>query len=442
MATTASVQQTEELSPKARNAIVGAFLGFFVDMFDIYLPVVALAPAIIYFIPQGGLSPTTASIIFGTIFAATLVGRPLGALIFGSFADTIGRKKTTMIAVTGFGVMSVALAVLPGYEQLGIWAVILFIGIRFVDGIFVGGEYTAASPLAMEYCPQEKRGLYGALIMTGFPLAFVAISLITFLMLSIAPAGGLDSAYVQWGWRIPFLFGALIAFAFVAYFYFAVSESELFEASGGSESPLKSLFSGQNLINFLQVFVLMSGFWLTLNTVSAILPGLLGSEMGLSGTNVSIVLIIAFLALTVGYVAAGVISQRVGRRPFLLVAGLVMGTVGTFLYYLLIATTPQSLVVITLLTSVIAVLVVSQWGLATTYINERFQTGVRASGFGLGYSLAVVPPAFYAYYQAGLGLFMPSKHTVLPLLVLGAALIVVGALWGPETKDVDFEAEE
>lgn len=442
MATTASVQQTEELSPKARNAIVGAFLGFFVDMFDIYLPVVALAPAIIYFIPQGGLSPTTASIIFGTIFAATLVGRPLGALIFGSFADTIGRKKTTMIAVTGFGVMSVALAVLPGYEQLGIWAVILFIGIRFVDGIFVGGEYTAASPLAMEYCPQEKRGLYGALIMTGFPLAFVAISLITFLMLSIAPAGGLDSAYVQWGWRIPFLFGALIAFAFVAYFYFAVSESELFEASGGSESPLKSLFSGQNLINFLQVFVLMSGFWLTLNTVSAILPGLLGSEMGLSGTNVPIVLIIAFLALTVGYVVAGVISQRVGRRPFLLVAGLVMGTVGTFLYYLLIATTPQSLVVITLLTSVIAVLVVSQWGLATTYINERFQTSVRASGFGLGYSLAVIPPAFYAYYQAGLGLFMPSKYTVLPLLVLGAALIVVGALWGPETKDVDFEAEE
>lgn len=442
MATTASVQQTEELSPKARNAIVGAFLGFFVDMFDIYLPVVALAPAIIYFIPQGGLSASTASIIFGTIFAATLVGRPLGALIFGSFADTIGRKKTTMIAVTGFGVMSVALAVLPGYEQLGIWAVILFIGIRFVDGIFVGGEYTAASPLAMEYCPQEKRGLYGALIMTGFPLAFVAISLITFLMLSIAPAGGLDSAYVQWGWRIPFLFGALIAFAFVAYFYFAVSESELFEASGGSESPLKSLFSGQNLINFLQVFVLMSGFWLTLNTVSAILPGLLGSEMGLSGTNVSIVLIIAFLALTVGYVVAGVISQRVGRRPFLLVAGLVMGTVGTFLYYLLIATTPQSLVVITLLTSVIAVLVVSQWGLATTYINERFQTSVRASGFGLGYSLAVIPPAFYAYYQAGLGLFMPSKYTVLPLLVLGAALIVVGALWGPETKDVDFEAEE
>lgn len=229
-------------------------------MFDIYLPVVALAPALIYFVPEG-ISASTATLIGGTIFAATLVGRPLGALIFGQFADTIGRKRTTIIAVTGFGVMSVALAVLPGYETWGIFAVILFILIRFVDGIFVGGEYTAASPLAMEYCPQEKRGLYGALIMTGFPLAFVTISLITFLMLSLVPAGGLDSPYVQWGWRIPFLFGALLAFAFVAYFYFFVDESELFEASGGSdESPLKTLFSGQDLKNFIQVFVLMTGF--------------------------------------------------------------------------------------------------------------------------------------------------------------------------------------
>lgn len=411
-------------------------------MFDIYLPVVALAPALIYFVPEG-ISASTATLIGGTIFAATLVGRPLGALIFGQFADTIGRKRTTIIAVTGFGVMSVALAVLPGYETWGIFAVILFILIRFVDGIFVGGEYTAASPLAMEYCPQEKRGLYGALIMTGFPLAFVSISLITFLMLSLVPAGGLDSPYVQWGWRIPFLFGALLAFAFVAYFYFFVDESELFEASGGSdESPLKTLFSGQDLKNFIQVFVLMSGFWLTLNMVSAVLPGLLGSELGLSGTSTSVVLIIAYLALTGGYVAAGVISQRVGRRPFLIWIGIAMGTIGTFFYYLLISLAPQNVVVAAILTTVIAVVVVSNWGLATTYINERFHTTVRASGFGLGYSLAVIIPSFYAFYQVGLGTIMPSKYTALPLLVIGSALVVIGAAMGPETKDVDFSKED
>jgi MFS family permease len=248
---------------------------------------------------------------------------------------------------------------------------------------------------------------------------------------------------VQWGWRIPFLFGALLAFAFVAYFYFFVDESELFEASGGSdESPLKTLFSGQDLKNFIQVFVLMSGFWLTLNMVSAVLPGLLGSELGLSGTSTSVVLIIAYLALTGGYVAAGVISQRVGRRPFLIWIGIAMGTIGTFFYYLLISLAPQNVVVAAILTTVIAVVVVSNWGLATTYINERFHTTVRASGFGLGYSLAVIIPSFYAFYQVGLGTIMPSKYTALPLLVIGSALVVIGAAMGPETKDVDFSKED
>jgi hypothetical protein len=85
--------------------------------------------------------------------------------------------------------------------------------------------------------------------------------------------------------------------------------------------------------------------------------------------------------------------------------------------------------------------VTAPWGLTTTYINERFRTGVRASGFGLGYSLAVIPPAFYAFYQAGLASFMPFKYTPLPLLVIGALLMLVGAAWGPETKDVDFHEE-
>ena len=115
-----------------------------------------------------------------------------------------------------------------------------------------------------------------------------------------------------------------------------------------------------------------------------------------------------------------------------------MATVGTFLFYLIVATTPQNLFTVILLVTAVVVVVVSVWGLATVYIIERFKIGVRASGFGLGYSLAVIPPAFYSYYQLGLANFMPFKYTPLPLLVIGSALILVGALWGPETKDVDF----
>lgn len=429
-----------ELKPEAKSAIKGAWLGFFVDMFDVYLPVVVLAPALIYFLSPE-MSATSAAIIGGSIFAATLIGRPLGALIFGSYADRIGRRKTAMIAVGGFGVATLLMAFLPGYQQLGITAVIIFVALRFVDGIFLGGEYTAASPLAMEHCPKEKRGYYGALIMTGFPLAYAAISLLTFLLLLVIPAGGLDSPYVQWGWRIPFVFGALIAFAFVAYYYYFVEESEVFEDEGGTESPLRALLRGDNLKNFLQVFVLMSGFWLSLQTVAAILPGILGGDgpLGLSSNAVTFILIVVFVVSAGGYMAAGVISQSIGRRPFLALAGVGMVVLATPLYYLLISLAPSNVVVVLLMTSALGVLVISNWGLATSYINERFQTGIRATGFGLGYSLAVIIPSFYSYYQVGLASIMPFDYTVLPLLVIGGLLLAVGAMLGPETKDVDFQ---
>ena len=441
MATAASGQQ-ESLHPRAKHAIRGAWFGFFVDMFDIYLPIVVLAPALIYFVaPEMGT--VEKSVVSGSIFAATLLGRPIGSVIFGHFADSIGRRRTTIISVTGFGVVTLLMALLPGYQQWGIAAVILLIFLRLVDGVFLGGEYTSANPLAMEYSPKEKRGFYSALVMSGYPLAFAAISAITTVLLLFIPADDINSPYVQWGWRIPFVIGALLAFALVFYYVRFVDESELFEEGGGAQAPLRQLFTErENLMSFLQVFVLMTGFWLTLQTVAAILPGLLASPVGLSKTNTTITLVIANVVLVGGYIASGVISQRVGRRPFLIVFGLVAAVVGTFLYWLLLSAPPQSLLLVITLATIVTLLVVSCWGLITAYINERFHTGIRASAFGIGYSLAVILPSLYAYYQAGLAAFMPFEYTVLVLLVIGALLIVAGAAWGPETKDVDFSEED
>ena len=154
--------QSSDLTPQARRAIWGAFIGFFVDNYDIFLPVIALAPAIAYFIPKT-ISPTTASIASAMIFATTLIGRPLGAFIFGHFADTVGRKRVAVISVFGFGVVTLLIAMLPGYSYWGDTVIYVFIALRLVDGIFLGGEYTSANTLAMEYCPKEKRGFYGAI---------------------------------------------------------------------------------------------------------------------------------------------------------------------------------------------------------------------------------------------------------------------------------------
>src|SRR5580693_1591460 len=186
--------QSTDLTPQARRAVWGAFVGFFVDNYDIFLPIIALAPAIGYFIPKS-IPPATAAVASAMIFATTLIGRPLGAFIFGHFADTIGRKRTTIISVTGFAIVTLMIAVLPGYEQWGSAVIFIFIGLRLIDGIFLGGEYTSASPLAMEYCPKPKRGFYGAVIQSAASLGTAAISLITLAVLLVLPAAGPDAPY-------------------------------------------------------------------------------------------------------------------------------------------------------------------------------------------------------------------------------------------------------
>jgi MFS family permease len=432
-------QKEEALTPQARRAILGAFIGFFVDNYDIFLPVIALAPAIAYFIPST-LSPTTAAVASAMIFATTLIGRPLGAFIFGHYADTLGRKRTTVVAVTGFGVVTLLIALLPGYERWGVAVIFIFIALRLIDGIFLGGEYTSANPLAMEHCPKPKRGFYGAIIQSAASVGTAAISLVTLVVLLAMPAGDLTSPYVQWGWRIPFLVGAVMAFALAYYYQYSVEESEVWkkaEQTAHTESPIKTLFR-ENLRSFLQVFVVMTGFWLLLNASLAVMPGLLATQMGVRGVSLTFALVIAYIVLAVVYVIGGVISQRIGRRAYLMAASAVSAVLGTFFYYLLLNSAPGNTPMITLLTTITTVLVVAPGALSTVYINERFQTGVRASGFGLGYSLAIVLPAFYVFYQAGLAHFMPFNYTVLVLVVIGAFLIFVGAAWGPETKDVDF----
>jgi MFS family permease len=95
-----------------RRAVQAAYFGFFVDMFDVYLPIAVLAPALVYFMPAG-LGGATQATIFYLVFAVTLIGRPLGAAIFGHFADQLGRRRTTLVSVGGFGIATLLIAMLP-----------------------------------------------------------------------------------------------------------------------------------------------------------------------------------------------------------------------------------------------------------------------------------------------------------------------------------------
>jgi MFS family permease len=431
----------EQVDEKRRSAIRGAIFSEFIDMFDIYLPVIILAPIQSYFLPQH-LQHGQQAILESLVFIMTLLGRPLGALLFGRIADRVGRRAASIASVLGFGVATLLIALIPGYGSIGIASYWILVTLRFIDGIFLGGGYTGALPLAIEYSKKEQRGLVGGLILAGFPAAYVAINFIAMIMFRLFPVGGPESAYAQWGWRVPFVLGALMAAWLAVYYVRKVSESEVW---GGKIAPALQataaprLTSGREFKSLIQVLLMMTGFWLTQNVVGLFLPtGVLLKMLHLTAVEMTATLMVSYSVLCLGYIGAGMLGQRVGRRTMLALIGALSATVGAALLYCLIGAAGAALPVVMVLVCLLAITVSSAWAVIVTYINERFATGVRATGFGVGYSLSVIVPSFYAFYMNWLGAVMPSKYTPIALLCIGGVIASVGALMGPETKDVDL----
>jgi MFS family permease len=339
----------------------------------------------------------------------------------------------------GFAIVTLIIALLPGYERWGIASVAILTLLRLVDGIFLGGEYTGANPLAMEHAPKEKRGKWSGFIHTGFPVALAAMSLITSGLLRVLPAGSLHSPYVQWGWRIPFLVGAAFAGGACLYYVKRVPESRIWANAEKIKSPLKELFCGDNFRCLLQVFLVMSGVWFTLNAVTSILPGVLLTFRHVSSVVVTNAQLTASLVLALTFVPVGMLGQKIGRRNVLALFGVAGLTVGPSLYYVLVKSGYRSTPQVILLVSLINLCALPVWAIVTSYINERFPTSVRASGYGIGYSAATIIPAFSSFYMLGLKeLGTPYEYTEIVIFALGGLLLLVGALSGPETKHVDM----
>ncbi|MCB8877736.1 MFS transporter [Acidisoma silvae] len=429
------------MDEKRRSAVKGAFFSEFIDMFDIYLPVVVLSPVLFFFQPRH-LSPGVEAILASLVFITTLLGRPVGALLFGMIADRIGRRMASIYSVSGFGIITFLIALLPGYNSIGISSYFLLVALRFLDGICLGGGYTGAMPLAIEYSRKDQRGFVGGLIIAGFPAAYVTINLIAMLMFALFPLHGLDSPYARWGWRIPFVIGAILAGFLAFYYIFKVSESEIWKAEIGERPeklPFMDLLRGKSARNLAQVLILMSGFWLTQNIITIFVPTtLLSRFLHLSHLQLTSTLLMSYAVLFFSYIGSGLIGQRIGRRRFFVVMGPVIATVGAGILYVLVSTDGLSLPVIMLLVCALSVIVTSPWGVIVTYINERFVTDVRATGFGVGFSLSVIIPSFYAFYMNWLSALMPFHLTPVFLLCIGGLIGMVGALMGPETRDVDF----
>lgn len=424
-----------------RNALRGAMAAFFVDAFDAYVPVLALAPAAVYFLPLSIPPALRATLAYVVFFTLSWMGRPIGAFIFGHYGDTIGRRKTVLIAIGGFGFCTFLMGLMPGYAAGGYLSLTCFGILRLVGGVFLGGEYTGASPLALEYAPKEKRGLWGSLCNIGYPSALAAITALTYLVMHIFPAGGPSAPYSLWGWRVAFMVGSCLALILFVYYYRNVEESEVWQTEAKAKMPIVALMSGGGFARFAQVFVLMLGCWLTLNSVAGSLATFLHVTLGVPSLLATGAIFISTLLGASLFPVIGVAGQRVGRKTMFILLGCVNIVITPAAYAWLAASAYQSPTLVIALTIVLQIPTLALWALVTAYITESFPTRVRASGYGLGFSLSTIPAAFYAVGMLAMSRYMPYKFTQIPILMLGGALICLGAFLGHDNRQKEFSEE-
>lgn len=406
----------------ARQAVRGGIFGNYVDQFDIFLPVVALAPVTAYLFGPENLAGHA-----GLIFIATLLGRPLGAAVFGPVADRIGRVATTQVALTGIAVTTLLIALVPGHTVLGSGSLFAIVALRFVGGIFLGGEYTSAVPLAMEWAEPKRRGLVSGLIMWMSPWANASIAALVFVLLGTLN----EQQYLLWGWRIPFLLGSLLAFGMLLYYRSHVADSPVWKQSAKRASPLKDILVGDQRRALWQVFVLMSGLWLFTYMAVPTLTSELTLDGQLDAQAVSFTMMCATGASAVFMAASGHLSTVTGRRLFFVGFGVLGAILAPFAFLGVFSADSTGHVVV--LVVVLQIVTVSGYGPVGAYLVERFPAAVRSSGYGVGYSLSIVLPALYPYYLPPLQDLLGRHEAIAVLLVLAGLLVCLGGLTGPET---------
>lgn len=400
----------------ARAAVRGGIVGNYVDQFDIFLPVMALAPA------AGQMFGSAhAAANAGLIFAATLLGRPLGACVFGPLADRVGRARITRVALLGVVLTTLGIAFVPGARSIGGWALAWVLALRFAGGIFLGGQYTAAVPLAMEWSPPQRRGLVSGVLMAMSPGANASSAGLTFVLYA---ALGAD-AYADWGWRVIFVLGALLAACMYRHYARCVVDRRPgVQAAPAHGGVLRGLVAGTGGRRFAAAFVLMSGLWLMTNMAVVVLTGALQMQAGLPPATVTLVMLCATAASAPAMVLLGHASGRLGRGRCFVVFGAVSALAAPALYLALFSSTDVRAIL--LLACALQWVTVAGYGPVGAHLAEQFPAHLRSSGYGLGYSLSIVLPALFPYYLPLLQRACGEATAVAMLLTLGAALVTGG----------------
>lgn len=313
---------TRSLVPVIAASTVGALFEFY----DFYIFGSLASIISTRFFPSG--NPTAAFLATLATFAAGMLVRPFGALFFGRLGDLIGRKYTFMVTIVLMGGATFAIGLTPAYQTIGFWAPAIVLTLRILQGLAIGGEFGGAATFVAEHSPVNKRGLLTSWITFtgGFGVA-VAFGVIMATKNSMS-----ISSWESWGWRIPFLLSSVLVLVSVI-IRKNMSESPLFakaKAEGKtSRNPLKDSFGNkENLkVVLLAIFGLTLGIGVVGYSTTFFLQSFLVKFMFVDYDQANRLLIIGITCAVPLYIVFGWLSDRVGRKPILMMA-LFLGIVG------------------------------------------------------------------------------------------------------------------
>jgi len=307
---------------KLWSVITASSVGTLIEWYDFYI-FGSLATVIsLQFFPK--TNPTVALLSTLATFAAGFVVRPFGALFFGKRGDTIGRKRTFLTTLILMGGSTFAIGLIPSYESIGIFAPLIVLVLRLVQGLALGGEYGGAATYVAEHAPVGRRGFFTSFIQTTATLGlFVSLGVILSVRQSMEP-----TEFVSWGWRIPFLLSAVLV-GISVYIRLKMQESPLFEkikSSGKtSANPIRESFGKKENLKLVLItlFGATAGQGVVWYTGQFYALSFIQNTCKIELSQSYIIIATALLFATPMFIFFGWWSDKVGRK-YIMMAGLLI----------------------------------------------------------------------------------------------------------------------
>lgn len=434
------------------RVILASLIGTTIEFYDFY--VYATAAVLVFphlFFPTG--NDTTALLSSFAVFGAAMVARPLGAVFFGHMGDKVGRKATLVAALLTMGIATFLIGLLPTYHSIGWFAPLLLVLLRLAQGFALGGEWSGAALVATENAPKDKRALYGTFPQLGAPIGFIIANGLFLIVAAILPSSDPSrpsDAFLDWGWRIPFLFSAVMVIVGLwvrlrlvesAAFSKAVSKGAVVKLPLGEvvkKYPRQLVLGTFYMLATYVLFYLMTTFSLSygrapLNPAGGRLAGL-----GYSYNSFVFMLIVGVLFFGLFTLFSGPWADRFGRRKTLIAVTIAIIVFGLLWVPLLGAGFAGAMAWLIIGFSLMGV----TFGPMGALLPELFPTHVRYTGSGISYNVSSILGAAVAPFIAVWlwGLADGSPFLVGVYLAAMGALTLIALLLGKETRHVDIEA--